>query len=83
MAKDPIYPDLEYNYEKIIPWNGAQDTGRDARLKLDRNFAQVLRNLEKLIEYINASVDALHDVFLHKDRPVSYTHLTLPTKLEV
>lgn len=69
MAKDPIYPDLEYNYEKIIPWNGAQDTGRDARLKLDRNFAQVLRNLEKLIEYINASVDALHDVFLHKDRP--------------
>lgn len=68
MAKDPIYPDLEYNYEKIIPWNGAQDTGRDARLKLDRNFAQVLRNLEKLIEYINASVDALHDVFLHKDR---------------
>lgn len=69
MAKDPIYPDLEYKYEKIIPWNGAQDTGRDARLKLDRNFAQVLRNLEKLIEYINASVDALHDVFLHKDRP--------------
>lgn len=69
MAKDPIYPDLEYNYEKIIPWNGAQDTGRDARLKLDRNFAQVLRNLEKLIEYINASVDALHDVFLHKDKP--------------
>ena len=69
MAKDPIYPDLEYNYEKIIPWNGAQDTGRDARLKLDRNFAQVLRNLEKLIEYINGSVDALHDVFLHKDRP--------------
>ena len=47
MAKDPIYPDLEYNYEKIIPWNGAQDTGRDARLKLDRNFAQVLRNLEE------------------------------------
>lgn len=69
MAKDPIYPDLEYNYEKIIPWNGAQDTGRDARLKLDRNFAQVLRNMEKLIEYINGSVDALHDVFLHKDRP--------------
>lgn len=33
-------------FENIVPWNGEVDTGRDARLKLDRNFARIKNNFE-------------------------------------
>ena len=41
---------MDNKYESIVPWNGAQDTGRDVRLKLDRNFAKVTVNFEELIK---------------------------------
>jgi hypothetical protein len=41
---------MDNKYENIVPWNGAQDTGRDVRLKLDRNFAKVTVNFEELIK---------------------------------
>ena len=34
--------ELKLDFEKIIPWNGQQDTGRDVRLKLDRNWQKVI-----------------------------------------
>lgn len=39
---------MDYEFESIIPWNGEHDTGRDARLKLDRNFAKIKSNFEEL-----------------------------------
>ena len=32
---------MDTNFEQIIPWNGAQDTGRDVRLKWKRNFDKI------------------------------------------
>ena len=32
---------MDNNYENIVPWNGANDTGRDVRLKLQRNFSKI------------------------------------------
>ena len=39
---------MDYEFESIIPWNGEHDTGRDARQKLDRNFAKIKANFEEL-----------------------------------
>lgn len=33
---------LNLDFESIVPWNGQQDTGRDVRLKLDRNWRKVV-----------------------------------------
>ena len=40
--------ELDLEFENIVPWNGEVDTGRDARLKLDRNFARIKNNLDAL-----------------------------------
>lgn len=40
---------MDYEFESITPWNGEHDTGRDARLKLDRNFAKIKSNFEELV----------------------------------
>lgn len=34
--------ELNLDFESIVPWNGQQDTGRDVRLKLDRNWQKVI-----------------------------------------
>lgn len=39
---------MDYEFESIIPWNGEHDTGRDARQKLDRNFAKIKANFKEL-----------------------------------
>lgn len=39
---------MDNNYENIVPWNGANDTGRDVRLKLQRNFAKIGVNFQEL-----------------------------------
>lgn len=39
---------MNNNYENIVPWNGGNDTGRDVRLKLERNFAKIGLNFNEL-----------------------------------
>lgn len=41
---------MDNKYENIVPWNGAQDTGRDVRLKLDRNFAKIGLNFDEVVK---------------------------------
>ena len=61
---------LNLDFEPIIPWNGQQDTGRDVRLKLDRNW-------QKVADAFNALLDGLFDLntldkrYLRKDIPDS------------
>ena len=45
-------------YENIIPWNGANDTGKDVRLKLERNFAKIGLNFNEVLGKL-ASADEL------------------------
>lgn len=59
--------DLNLNFEPIIPWNGQQDTGRDVRLKLDRNWQKVVDAFNILLEYIQTA-EALEKKFLRKDQ---------------
>lgn len=54
-------------YENIIPWNGAYDTGRDVRLKWERNFARVAANFVFLLNNIG-TIEAELKNFLRKDR---------------
>ena len=60
---------MNNEFEQIVPWNGAQDTGRDVRLKWQRNFERIKSNFEevsKLLEGI--SLEELQKMFLRKDQ---------------
>jgi hypothetical protein len=72
---------MDNKYENIVPWNGANDTGRDVRLKLERNFSRVAANFFELADkdaeledWINAIVEELKN-FLRKDRPDATEYL--------
>ena len=58
---------LNLDFEPIIPWNGQQDTGRDVRLKLDRNWQKVVDAFNALISFM-VTADYLDDKFLRKDK---------------
>lgn len=54
-------------FENIIPWDGEKDTGRDVRLKWERNFARIASNFSIIIEELRN--------YLRKDRPDSTNFL--------
>lgn len=65
---------MDISFEKIVPWNGEQDTGRDVRLKWERNFSKVASALTELAnedkelnELIESILEELKK-FLRKDR---------------
>ena len=60
---------MDNKYENIVPWNGAQDTGKDVRLKLERNFKKIATNFEELLDEILNNNEALEKIFLHKNQP--------------
>ena len=49
---------MDNKYENIVPWNGANDTGKDVRLKLERNFAKIGINFDEVLGKL-ASADDL------------------------
>lgn len=49
---------MDNKYENIVPWNGANDTGKDVRLKLERNFAKIGLNFDEVLGKL-ASADDL------------------------
>lgn len=69
MAEDTENKNIELNldFEKIVPWNGQQDTGRDVRLKLDRNWKKVADAFNIVLNYISTA--GLDNKFLRKDQP--------------
>lgn len=67
---------MNNEFEQIVPWNGAQDTGRDVRLKWQRNFERIKSNFEdvsKLLEGI--SLEEFQKMFLRKDQDDQTEHL--------
>ena len=59
---------LDLDFESIIPWNGQQDTGRDVRLKLERNWQKVVDAFNTLLGYM-VTANYLDKKFLRKDQP--------------
>ena len=43
---------MDNDFENIVPWNGGNDTGRDVRLKLERNFEKIKLNFQEIYERI-------------------------------
>ena len=70
MAEDTENKNIELNldFEKIVPWNGQQDSGRDVRLKLDRNWQKVVDAFNTVLEYM-VTADYLDNKYLRKDQP--------------
>lgn len=67
--------DIEFEY--IQPWNGANDTGRDVRLKWQRNFDKIKQNFSETETSINNLIAQLYAAFtLHYDDPDDAHHLT-------
>ena len=73
---------MDTKFENIVPWNGSNDTGRDVRLKWERNFKRIADALKELSD---TDKQIIKDILKEIDKiyPVSYTHLTLPTNREV
>ena len=66
---------MDNSFENIIPWNGANDTGRDVRLKWERNFAKIGLNFAELAGKFT-TVDEMFDLIaeeltnrIRKDQP--------------
>ncbi len=63
---------MNNEFEQIVPWNGAQDTGRDVRLKWQRNFERIKSNFEEISDSLKGiSLEELQKLFLRKDIPDS------------
>lgn len=62
---------MDTNFEQITPWNGAQDTGRDVRLKWKRNFDKIAAALNELAK----ETVGLDEKFLRKDKEDSTQYL--------
>ena len=73
---------MDNKYENIVPWNGVQDTGRDVRLKLERNFGRIGLNFEEVMAKFSDTDDLFILIAeelekkLSKDKPDSTDHLT-------
>lgn len=48
---------MDNQYENIVPWNGASDTGRDVRLKWKRNFEKIGVNFDEVIAKLGDADD--------------------------
>lgn len=60
---------MNNEFEQIVPWNGAKDTGRDVRLKWQRNFERIKANFEEVLELLNeVDIDKFSQYFLRKDQ---------------
>ena len=63
---------MDTKFEDIVPWNGANDTGRDVRLKWKRNFGRIADALQELSDadkqIIKDILKEIDELFLHKDK---------------
>lgn len=67
---------MNNEFEQIVPWNGAQDTGRDVRLKWQRNFERIKSNFEEISDLLKGtSLEELQKIFLRKDQDDQTEHL--------
>lgn len=58
---------MNNEFEQIVPWNGAKDTGRDIRLKWQRNFERIKANFEEILKIVGDGEFAKK--YLRKDQP--------------
>lgn len=58
---------MNNEFEQIVPWNGAKDTGRDVRLKWQRNFERIKANFEEILKIVGDGEFAKK--YLRKDQP--------------
>lgn len=42
---------MNTEFENIVPWNGASDTGLDVRKKMERNFEKIKQNFAELSDF--------------------------------
>ena len=63
---------MDTKFENIVPWNGSNDTGRDVRLKWERNFKRIADALKELSDtdkqIIKDILKEIDEIFLHKDK---------------
>ena len=68
-------PDIDTDFESIVPWNGEHDTGYDARTKLDRNFGRIKSSFQNVITFFQKAISDLDQHFLFKDQEDSTQYL--------
>lgn len=58
---------INTEFENIVPWNGANDRGRDVRLKWERNFDKIKNNFLEILKLLGEG--GFDDKYLRKDMP--------------
>ena len=60
--------EFDTSFENITPWNGANDTGRDVRLKWMRNFEKIRQNFIAFLDFYDKELSELEKKYIRKDQ---------------
>ena len=60
--------EFDTSFENITPWNGANDTGRDVRLKWMRNFEKIRKNFIAFLDFYDKELSELEKKYIRKDQ---------------
>lgn len=58
------------DFEEITPWNGANDTGKDVRMKWLRNFEKIRKNFEMLSKLWSLKEDSEGNQYAYTNLPI-------------
>ena len=70
-------------FENIVPWNGANDTGRDVRMKWERNFAKIGLTFQQVDELLGLLADELETKLSRVDADTAKGLITFLSGLHV
>ena len=61
---------FQLDFEEITPWNGANDTGKDVRMKWLRNFEKIRQNFELLSGLWSLKIDSDGKKYAYTNFPI-------------
>nr|DAQ67503.1 MAG TPA: tail protein [Caudoviricetes sp.] len=70
-------------FENIVPWNGASDTGRDVRMKWERNFAKIGLTFQQVDELLGLLADELETKLSRVDADTAQSIITFLSGIHV
>lgn len=70
-------------FENIVPWNGANDTGRDVRMKWERNFAKIGLTFQQVDELLGLLADELETKLSRVDADTAQSIITFLSGIHV
>ena len=74
---------MDIQFENIVPWNGSSDTGRDVRMKWERNFAKIGVTFQQIDELLGLLADELESKLSRVDPDTAQSIITFLSGLHI